>query len=108
MNQQLPPPVDAYFAAANVHNAERVAACFAEDAVVRDEGKERAGRDAIRAWADETGRKYRHTAEVVSFDGSPDRASVTARVTGHFPGSPIQLRFEFRLANEEISRLEIG
>ena len=34
--------------------------------------------------------------------------SVTARVTGDFPGSPVDLRYRFRLEGAAIARLEIA
>jgi ketosteroid isomerase-like protein len=104
----LPVPLGDYFAAANVHDADRVAACFAENAVVHDEGRDRQGRDSIRAWADETGRKYRHTAQVLAVETSPERAVVAARVAGEFPGSPIELRYRFALAGGKIVGLKIS
>jgi hypothetical protein len=33
---------------------------------------------------------------------------VNSRVTGDFPGSPIELRYRFTLAGDEIARLEIA
>ena len=60
---QLPQPLADYFAAANADDPDRVAACFAPDAVVRDEGRNRHGRVAIRAWAAEVRRKYHFHAE---------------------------------------------
>jgi hypothetical protein len=50
MSLKLPPSVAAYFDAANNGNAEGAALCFAENAVVRDEGRDMRGRAAIRAW----------------------------------------------------------
>lgn len=108
MSLTPPPPLDAYFRAANGQNADAVAACFAADAVVHDERQDKVGREAIRAWADETGRRYRHTAEVLSVEAGADRTVVIARVTGDFPASPIELRYAFTLANGHISGLEIG
>lgn len=108
MASPMPAPVSAYFAAANAHDADRIAACFAENAVVHDERGDIVGREAIRAWADATGRKYRHTAEIVSVEESGGGTIVTARIEGDFPGSPIHLRFSFNLANGAIGGLEIG
>jgi ketosteroid isomerase-like protein len=108
MTLRLPPPLGEYFAAANTHDADRAAAVFAADAAVHDERQDIVGREAIRTWVDETGRKYRHTAEVVSVEARADWTLVTAQVTGDFPGSPARLRYAFRLVNGTISRLEIG
>ena len=107
MKLKLPEPMSNYFAAANAHDADRVAACFAEDAVVRDEGRDIHGRNAIRAWAADTSRKYRHKADVKSVEDTVDRTVVTAHVAGNFPGSPIDLRYRFKLAGRLIAGLEI-
>src|SRR5258706_7521859 len=104
----LPKPLAEYFAAANGDNADRVAACFAEDAVVRDEGRDIHGRGAIRAWAKETRRKYRFHAEILDAEEAADRTIVTAHLTGDFPGSPLDLHYRFKLAGAQIIALEIG
>ena len=52
----LPAPISDYFAA-DAKNAEAVAQCFTDDAVVRDEGKTYVGREAIRAWKAEASAK---------------------------------------------------
>jgi ketosteroid isomerase-like protein len=97
-----------YFAAANSDDADRVAACFANEAVVHDEGRNIRGPGAIRAWAEETRRKYRYRAEVVRIEAAADGAIVTAHLTGDFPGSPIDLRYHFKFAGSKIIALEIG
>jgi ketosteroid isomerase-like protein len=108
MAASLRAPLGAYFAAHNAQDADRVAACFSEDAVVRDEGHDNRGRAAVRAWASETSRRYHHTAEVLAVEDAPDRTVVTARVTGNFPGSPAELRYRFQLDGDAIRALEIG
>jgi hypothetical protein len=59
MKPVLPDILDRYFAAQNAHDIEAMVACFAPDAIVRDEGKDIVGTQAIRAWKIETGAKYR-------------------------------------------------
>ena len=108
MTVKLPQPVGAYFAAANAHDADRVADCFAADAVVRDEGVDSRGRDAVRDWAETTSRRYRPQAEVLAVAEVADRIVVTARVAGDFPGSPVDLRYRFQLAGRQIAGLEIS
>jgi ketosteroid isomerase-like protein len=107
MTLKLPEPLSDYFAAANAHDPDRVAACFAADAVVHDEGVDIRGRDAIRAWAEETSRKYHHRTDPSAAEEAADRTVVTARVSGDFPGSPIDLRYRFRLAGRQIAGLDI-
>jgi ketosteroid isomerase-like protein len=105
---KLPTTIAEYFAAANSDDADRVAACFAENAVVRDEGGEIRGKSAVRSWAEDTRRKYRYRAEVVKAEQEADRIIVTAHLSGDFPGSPIDLRYRFKLAGSTIIALEIG
>lgn len=107
MNAKLPDVLNRYFAAANAHDADRVAACFAADARVRDEGHDFRGQAAIRAWAEEAARKYRFSARVLAVEAAAEGVVATARVTGEFPGSPIDLRYRFELAGPLIAGLEI-
>ena len=104
----LPKPLAEYFAAANTDDAVRVAACFAEDALVHDEGRDISGKAAIRSWAEETRRKYRFQSEPLSIEQSEDRTIVIAHLTGDFPGSPINLSYRFKLKGAQIVALEIG
>jgi ketosteroid isomerase-like protein len=108
MIANLPKPIAEYFAAANADDADRVATCFAEDAVVYDEARDIYGRDAVRAWAEEVRRKYRFHADVKMVEEAAERTVVTAQLTGDFPGNPVDLRYRFKLAGPEISALEIG
>jgi ketosteroid isomerase-like protein len=108
MTVKLPTTIAEYFAASNSDDANRVAACFANDAVVHDEGHDIRGQNAVRAWAEETRRKYRYHAEVVEVEEATDCTVVTARLTGEFPGSPIDLHYRFKLAGSKIIALEIG
>ena len=102
----LPPPIAAYFAA-DTTDADRVAQCFTESAVVIDERREYRGRLAIAQWKAETTAKYHYTSEPLTVDASGGEATVNARVTGDFPGSPVELRYRFTLEGDKIARLEI-
>ncbi|MBL8645077.1 MAG: nuclear transport factor 2 family protein [Rhodospirillaceae bacterium] len=108
MPKTLSEPIASYFAAANAREPDRVAACFADNATVRDEGRDIHGRAGVRAWAEETGRKYRFRAEVTGTEQSNEETVVTAHLTGDFPGSPIDLRYRFKVARGLIQRLEIA
>ena len=102
----LPPPIAAYFAADTSH-ANAVARCFSESAVVIDERREHRGRPAITRWRAEATAKYHYTSEPLAVDVSGPEATVTARVTGDFPGSPVELQYRFTLEGALIARLEI-
>jgi ketosteroid isomerase-like protein len=107
MSANLPQPLPAYFKAANAHDVEASVACFADDAIVRDEGKDISGSAAIREWKDRTNALYGTAIETTAVDQVDDKTIVTAQVSGNFPGSPVQLRYCFRLDGGKIAALEI-
>ena len=104
---ELPAPIAGYFAA-DTTDGNAVARCFSEGAVVVDERREYRGRAAIARWKAEATTKYRYTSEPISAEVSGKHVTVTARLTGEFPGSPIELRYRFVLEGNEIARLEIA
>ena len=108
MTVKLPRPIARYFEAANGSDADAVAATFAADAHVRDEGHDHRGRDAVRAWAEEARRRYRFHAEPRSLESGQRDIVVTAHLTGDFPGAPADLRYRFALVGDEIGDLEIA
>ena len=102
----LPPPIAAYFAA-DTSDANAVARCFSESAVVIDERREHRGRPAITRWKAEATAKYHYTSEPLAVDVSGPEVRVTVRVIGDFPGSPVKLQYRFTLEGASIARLEI-
>ena len=108
MSIDLPTPIAIYIAAENRGDADALAKCFAEDAVVRDEGRTIKGLAAIKEWKAETKKKYQHTVEPLALVREGDETILTNRLTGNFPGSPIEVRFVFRLDGDKIASLEIG
>jgi ketosteroid isomerase-like protein len=103
----LPKPISAYLAAANAHDSQATAACFTTDAIVRDEHREWRGADAIRAWKEEVDRKYQPITDPIRVTQVNRQTVVTARVSGDFPGSPIELPYRFTLQGDKITLLEI-
>jgi hypothetical protein len=108
MKPALPDILDRYFQAQNAHDIEAIVACFAPDAAVRDEGRDIVGTFAIRAWKEETSRKYRVTVEPLECRVDDGRTVVVANVAGTFKGSPLHLTYRFRLSDDgRIGALEI-
>lgn len=103
----LPDAIARYFAADETENADRVAQCFTETAVVKDEGETHSGRNAIQAWKARTSTKYSYTVAPFSITKDGDRFVVTSHLEGDFPGSPIDLRYIFALEGEKIAALDI-
>ena len=107
MTLHLPKPIEVYFSSENAHDISAVEQCFAANAVVRDERQTIRGLDAIRAWRTETAEKYSHTVEPIAMSTRDGRMIVRAKVTGTFPGSPIELDHIFELDADRIMTLEI-
>ena len=104
---RLPDPISAYFAA-DQQTPEALARCFTAQAVVKDEGHTYCGLDAIKAWKAAASAKYTYTNEPTALEQSQGGHIVTSRVVGNFPGSPVDLRYHFRLERGLIAALEIG
>jgi hypothetical protein len=102
----LPQPIAIYFEA-DRGNGDSVAECFAPDAVVKDEGSTYRGVNEIRRWRAEVAAKFTYTCQPLAVERQDDRTMVTCRLEGNFPGSPVNLRFFFRLAADKIQDLEI-
>jgi SnoaL-like domain len=108
MGIHLPGPIDLYFASENAHDTRRLDQCFTPNAIVRDEGKAVEGLAAIKAWRIETGKKYNHTIAPLAIADRDGKVVVTGKVSGNFPGSPINLDHAFQLENDRIVSLKIG
>jgi hypothetical protein len=107
MTLELKHPFSTYFEAQSVHDIDGMLACFSADASVHDEGRDLEGHREIRAWIEETTRKYRPTIRPISSAEEGARTIVTAQVSGSFPGSPIELRYRFNVSRKKIASLEI-
>jgi len=104
---KLPQIITDYVDAANAREPQRAAACFHEDATVRDEGHTRQGREEIAAWVADTGENYGSTIEPTDLREADGRHILQAAVRGSFPGSPVTLNFHFQLRSGSIQSLEI-
>lgn len=108
MTVELPSALETYFAAKNRKDIEVMLSPFAADAVVRDEGHEHHSREAIKAWMEETTRKYGVSVKVREAERSGDHVVVNGLVSGDFKGSPATLTYRFLLRGQAIAGLEIG
>lgn len=103
----LPEAIAGYWKAANAGSIDAAAAFFASDGVVHDEGQTHRGFVAIRAWIEDTTRRYHPIVVAFRSEEREGRHFVTARVSGTFPGSPLELDFVFTVRNGKIVHLEI-
>ena len=107
MDMTLPPPLAAYFAAEAGTDTEALTGCFASDAIVRDEGRTIEGLAAIKDWKRHSKAKYKYRAEPLGVSQIGPTVKVPVRLTGSFPGSPIEVTYDFVLAGDKIASLEI-
>ena len=108
----LPPVISGYLAASDRGDAEAIVRCFAEDAVVVDEGQEWRGTAAIRRWRDTVATAYDYTVQVtgakaVGEVGGVEGHDVYLHLEGNFPGGEVDLTDRFALRDGRIARLVI-
>ncbi len=103
----MPEPIADYFEADKRGDADAVARCFTKRAVVKDEGRTHSGHAAIQKWKTGATAKYSYVSKPLAVEQRDVRYIVTSRLTGNFPGSPIDLRYAFRLERAKIVSLEI-
>jgi hypothetical protein len=107
MSPKLPTPVAAYLTAERAKDTDMLVLCFADDALVHDEGRDYRGLDAIRAWKREADAKYQYVMEPLDSSVGEKTVKLRARLIGNFPGSPVEVNYTFTLENAKITSLEI-
>ena len=104
---KTPDIIAQYLDAANRFDIANAVECFTADARVHDEAHDHVGQDAIRAWIAETSKKYQPKVDVVQVKGGGSKVVLSVRVSGRFPGSPIELEYDITLHEGKISTLNI-
>jgi ketosteroid isomerase-like protein len=109
MSTNLPDVISRYFERDADRDIDSIVSLFADDATVIDEGEERHGTAEIRAWQTGAASKYTYTTEITGTEAlGPDRYLVTGRLTGNFPGGTADLKWDFTIAGQHITRLTIA
>jgi hypothetical protein len=107
MSIPLQRPIDLYLKTENSGDVDALSECFVSNATVRDEGHTYQGLAAIRRWKADTKKKYQNTVEPLASAHKDGKTIVTNRLTGNFPGGPIDIQFIFGLDGDKIVSLEI-
>lgn len=81
--------------------------CFSEEALVFDEGKTYRGRGEIKDWNERSNKEYQSKMEIIDISTENEVIILRTNVSGTFDGSPITLKFHFKIENEKISELKI-
>ena len=103
----LPHPIAQYIAHANRFDTAGAIEFFTSDAIVRDEHKEHVGHAAIARWIAESSASAQPQVTPTQVHTHGETVKMTGRVVGTFPGSPIDLDYEFRLRDGKIAVLTI-
>lgn len=103
----LPQTIAAYYHASDVYDGDLLAACFAADAVLVDEGNEYYGPEAVSGHILEANRDAKVMTEITNCVEKNGKTVVTATISGNFDGSPVPLDFHFTLSNGKIKTLNI-
>jgi ketosteroid isomerase-like protein len=107
MTIKLPPVIQTYVAVSNQHDVKSILACFSDDPVVRDEGKEFRGKEMIEGWIVKTIEKYKFHFKPLSIMDDKDEMVVAVQVSGTFNGSPVTLDYHFTIERDRIVALAI-
>jgi hypothetical protein len=104
-----PPVIRRYFELDPRSDVELFVELFDAQASLVDEGVTYRGEAEIRTWRTGPAIKYTYTTEVFAAEKpATDRYVVSGRLTGNFPGGTADLRWDFTLTGELISRLVIA
>lgn len=79
--------------------------CFAETAVVFDEGKTHNGKKQIENWIEKANKEYH--AKMKPLEYSETEQTLKAEISGTFSGSPLILTYHYKFKDELIQSLEI-
>ena len=104
-----PDVITRYLRAADEQDLDALAACFAEEGSVVDEGETHVGREAIREWREGTVAQWTYTTTVTGTERvGDDRYDVTVHLEGDFPGGEVDLTQAFTVRDGLIGRLLIA
>ncbi|WP_226002241.1 nuclear transport factor 2 family protein [Paenibacillus sp. BJ-4] len=107
----LPQVVQDFIAATNKPDPDTYVDCFSQDALVLDEGKEWAGKAAIKQWSAEYHFGANITLEPIQDKQHEEEAVVVFKVNGDFDKTglpdPLYLDFYFQIRNDKIKQLAI-
>ncbi|MEC0245112.1 nuclear transport factor 2 family protein [Paenibacillus chitinolyticus] len=107
----LPQVIQDIIAASNKPDPDAYVDCFSEDALVLDEGKEWAGKAAIRRWSAEHHFRANIFLEPIQAKQHEAEIVVVFKVDGDFDKTglpdPLYLNFYFQIRDNKIKRLAI-
>jgi ketosteroid isomerase-like protein len=105
----LPAVLAEHLAAHGTRDAERELACYADDALVTDDGHTYRGRAQIRAWLGRAASEYAYSSKLTAVRQDDDTHwTAVHHLEGDFPGGVVDLRYRYTLAGDRITDLTIA
>ena len=104
---KLPKVIADLIAAQDKYDSKAFTENFSDDAIVHDEGKTYHGKTEIRQWNEMTNAKYKTKYEPLEVTTEGDKITLTAKISGTFPGSPAIIKYHFETKNYKITSLHI-
>jgi hypothetical protein len=101
----LPTVIADLVKAQNNFDSAAYAECFAETAIVFDEGKTHKGKKEIENWIETANESYKAVMEPIEYSSS--KQILKAEISGSFPGSPLVLNYQFDIKDDKIHSLRI-
>ena len=106
---KLPKPVETYIRAINAHDADGLQSSFAQDAIVKDIGREFRGLAAIKKWANQEIFAVNVTLDVMEATQRDGQTIVTVKIDGTFDRTglpdPLLMDHCFTVSGDKIAAL---
>ena len=104
---QLPKIIADLLAAQDKYDSKAFAENFSDDAIVHDERQIYHGKKEIEQWNELTNAKYKTKYEPLEVTTEGNKITLTAKISGTFPGSPAIIKYHFETKNGKIISLHI-
>lgn len=105
MSTELTPLLSRFVTSMNAFDSAIFTDCFAENAVMEDEGHTHHGSEAIRSWIENAFVQYAPKLDVIEVNSTHTGHIITGQVSGTFPGSPITLHYHLTHDDTQIHSL---
>ncbi|UDY24793.1 nuclear transport factor 2 family protein [Nocardioides sp. Kera G14] len=108
MSTELPPVIEGYLAAHDIHDADGAISFLTDDVVVVDDGRIYRGADEVRGWLARAASEFEYTSTLTSVERvGESQWTAIHHLEGNFPGSPVDLAYRFTVTDALISALTI-
>ncbi|WP_019552668.1 nuclear transport factor 2 family protein [Propionispira raffinosivorans] len=108
---EIPQVINSFITATNKPDADAYLDCFAEDAIVLDEGQKKYGKSAIKKWSDENQFALDVRLEPKQIKQDSNEIIITFKLDGNYNKNglpdPLLLDFHFSIKDDKIIELSI-